>query len=334
MTIFDEFQWVVYNPYPQYRKQFEERLVSIWGLSFKRRRFDCHGTGFITSSGLDTDGKKSATIITSAHVVVNALNKHRPESIREQSNPFSPPVAKYFSPLLKGKELFILRGSEVQPRANTEPLTIHTVAIIEEIDLCVILAGRADKQTDYEQFAINSDPLAVGTRVAIAGYPQMHDPMLQPHQFETNGKESLERDVSHKLVIRIGKITKVEDKLRHKRVFGYETNIPMPPGMSGAPMFAFDENNHSTLDVVGICMSDATTPEGMNDTKADGSSFVVGAQNLWCLPMPSKHIIDAWQKRREGQPPFGQFFQDRGRRIRELSVMVDSAPPSVVRTSG
>jgi len=95
-------------------------------------------------------------------------------------------------------------------------------------------------------------------------------------------------------------------------------------------MFAFDENDHLQLEVVGICMSDATAGD-LNDTTADGSSFVIGAQNLWCLPVPSKHLLGAWQKQREGKQPFGSFFQDHGRRRHELSITVDRNAPSVVR---
>jgi hypothetical protein len=132
---------------------------------------------------------------------------------------------------------------------------------------------------------------------------------------------NVRREVNLNLEMRVGKIIRVHEQMRHKRVYGYETSIPMPAGMSGGPVFTFDEHDHSPLDVVGICMSDAT--HGCStDTTISGSSFVIGAQNLWGLPEPCRVKLAAWQKRRERRPPMGNFFGDHGQRIGELEVQL------------
>lgn len=330
MPIPEEFKWAFFNHYPHIINQFESRLVSIWGLNFKRAKFDCFGTGFIVSSGKTDEGQKSAIVVTAAHVVSSALRSLRPESLREQLSPFAPPIAKYITPLLKSHELYIMIGSAVTPGISAT-LQVHSISIIEEIDLCVLDAGRVEDQPDYERFNINSDPLTVGTTVAIAGYPQMHDPVSLPLHMSQSGEETLKRSINHRLQIRVGKIIKVEGSMRHKPVFGYETNIPIPPGMSGAPMFTIDDNDKSLLEVVGICMSDATVGD-LNDVTTDGSSFVIGAQNLWCMPELNRHKVESWQKSQEGSPPFGSFFNDQGRRVHELSITVANNAPYVVRS--
>ena len=269
----------------------------------------------------------AAFVVTAEHVIAESLSQLEPESVRKRLGPFPSPLPRLLRTVLKKGYLKVMVGKG----SNLQTLTVKNFTIAPRADLCLLIAHPdVDDGSVYPRFAIDSDPLSVGTTVMIAGFPRMHDPRKPATIPQSN---AVQREMHTVPEVRTGKIVCVGQHFHHKPVFSYETTSPIPHGMSGGPMFALIDGA-STLAVVGMCSYDATTEPAVRDiTKASVAAFVIASQNFYTLPDPDalKHNSPgATFGPRIAEPPFGSFLSDFGKRKSELSLGLHEESGSVI----
>jgi Trypsin-like peptidase domain len=308
-------------PWDEIKGHLAPRVVSVWALDRQAGFAHRLGTGLKVAHlvGADRTGSNQqefAVVATSEHVAGDALRVVNPRAYESQSNPFSLALPRLLEPVINKRELAVAFHSGADPRAF--PVTF--ISSNSDADLCVLLAPIPSGIGGNEALAINSDPIQVGTTVMMAGFPKYADDGIAPisdERFTTTGG----------LQVRTGKVISVEDRLRYKPVCGFETNIPMPPGMSGGPVFALDltGNRPSQTAAVGICMSDSNQTENASKITVPGSSQVVAIQNLYGIGDPSQMLLDVWNEQiRAGQtipdPQPGTYLIDVGELKSQLRV--------------
>lgn len=314
--------------------QLAPRTVSVWAVNPAGGVAESLGSGFVIRSGKNSQNKLCAVVVTAEHVVAQAIRALRPDLLRQTFGPFATPLGKLLFHVLRARSLHVRISVEGKPVT----LRVGRLSILPGSDLAMLIAISDRTEPDFPHFAINSDRLNEGTMVMMAGFPREHPNEPARHQVLADGRNQVEREVRGVLEMRTGVITGVHDRTRHCAAFCYETSISMPNGISGGPVFAFVDqatgHRFSPFDVVAVCSSDATAREHQDDVTAPGSSFCVGAENLYGLCDPVLPNIEAWQNRKEGEavrPPFGTFIVDRGQRSGELAVSLSDDAISVVR---
>lgn len=322
-------KWAGMLPGKAFDEQIRRRTVSIWAFKSKRRVLDCLGTGFVISKATGDSGKTYASVITCSHVLEFGISKLRPDLIRYLSGPFPKTVANLVGQLTREKSLFVaLDVGDTKPDFRLCPVR-HCVAF-ERSDLATITAEISSPPKTLPAFAINSDPVEVDTQVMTVGFPGMH-PTEKDSKPVITGKTSLSRHVRNaNAEVRLGRVAKVHQKMRHKPIFGYELDMPIPAGMSGGPVFAFNDSNFTPLDVIGVSMSDDNAGDPYDTTRA-GSSYVIAAQNLYILPDISVADKTCQAGYVSDMALFGEFFTDRGTRDKELYLALTQDGPSLSR---
>jgi hypothetical protein len=288
-------------------------VVSIWAIDKKKDFAHRLGSGVKVANVVGHDQQRYAIIATCAHVVDFAVAKLNQKGYASQSNLFSPSLPRLLTPILENLGLHVA----VHYGRPNLTLPVLMVSVSQRADLCVLLVRVPPAMENQAIVGVNSDRLAVGTRIVMAGYPNYGDqdsiPMLEK-QFKMQGG----------LQVRTGKIIGIEERLRLKPVFGYETNIPMPAGFSGGPVFVLgDETNPpGPLAAIGICMSDASAACPANITAA-GTSQIIAAENLYGVMDPHQALVDRWNTQppdRVPDPPFGSYLTEVGKLRSQLKI--------------
>jgi Trypsin-like peptidase domain len=296
--------------------QLEPRIVSVWALDDRSAQAHRLGSGFKVANANGSDGKHYAFVATCEHVIASALQILDIDSYKRRAQLFSPPLAKLLSPHLERGAIHVA----VHNRNGAASMPVQAVSFNERADLCLLRVLVPQISVGDAIIAINSDPLTVDTRVLNVGFSLTGDD--GPYPISSDRTFS----VTAGLDLRMGRIVAVEEKLRHKPVFGYETNIPVPPGVSGGALFAFDDNLLTSLAVAGICMSDSNVQESARNILVSGASYAVGSQNLYGVIDPDTVRIKEWQLARPGESasfPFGTYFQDLEKLTGQLSISHD-----------
>lgn len=310
-------KWAFLRDSPDLEAQLTSRVVSIWATKLRNEIFDCVGTGFVVGSADSESGKSFVIVITACHVLEYALQLLRPDLLRHLQGPFKKTVAKLTSRLFKDNSLRVCLDAG-SARGPTPNYAVRKCAAFEQSDLTVIFAETSGEPSPFEILAIDSDPVPVGTQVISVGYPNMYsvdEPLV--YRRPDGSTKITKHLISAKLEIRLGSIVKVHPQMRHKPVFGYELDSPIPAGMSGGPLFAFNDDLHTPLSVVGVCMSDSKISDAQ-DTRTSGSSFVNAAQNIYTLPNLATKRPKIERGYISEQDAVGGFFIDKGKLQDEL----------------
>lgn len=309
------------------RTLHERFVVSIVTASQKKKTSQFLGNGFIVKSAVRRDGHRGLVIVTAAHVLVGALQTLRPDLVSQLSNPFSPPLIRHFGTMLAGRELHAICHLPDNSGLPTA-MAIYDMRIHEKDDVAVVFVECRHGEVDrIACLPINSDRLALGSNVAFVGYPQG-----QTAYVAQASDHAIKINASFKLSLFLGKITKVHEAFRHCGVFGYETDVPMPPGISGAPVFTFtdDQKAFFPLEAVGICMSDSGLNEDF-DRYLPGSSFAAGAESLRALSTDYKFNVMARLGDGRTVVESTPIVEDNGNKQEELLTVVDDVDINVVR---
>lgn len=318
--------------------QVKPRLASVWAWDRERQRAHRLGTAFkVRHAVSEEDGARYAYFVTNEHVIEGALQIVDERAFEGRSNLFSPPLAQLLGPLNKQNVLHLC----LCDKPVSDSYAVTAISLNTRADLCLLQVRCPNSRPENDYFAINSDPLEPGTMVVFTGFA--------PSKGELGGVPTRGATWSsdYKLECIIAQVVSVEGRLRHKPVFGYEINAPLPAGMSGSPVFAFEPpwladdgrgpaGRFSPLSVVGICMSDSNENQARDVRKA-GSSFVIGSQNLHVLiDLLGGDLVQQWQQffddRAKGlqpsvpsKPLTGKIVHDLGKRRSELMLGFDVA---------
>jgi hypothetical protein len=295
------------------------RVVSVWAIDSRDGLAHRLGSGIKVANVVGSDQARYAIIATCAHVVNFALAKLDEDAYVRQSSPFSLPLARLLTSILEKTALHVV----VHYGRAALTLPVRMASFSPQTDLCTLLVRVPLDMQDDTHVLINSDPLTAGTSIMMVGYPPSSDdigaPMTPEGRFTATGG----------LQARTGKIVSVKERLPLAPVFGYETNIPMPPGFSGGAIFAIDHiQQGAPIAAVGICISDSTHPDSATQVEAPGSSHVVGIQNLYAVMDPNQASMEIWNRQAPGQvpdPPFGSYLSDLGKLRTQLAISYDAA---------
>lgn len=115
-------------------------------------------------------------------------------------------------------------------------------------------------------FSINSDPLNVGDDIVVTSFVTEDN---KPHYTRT-------------LVGRYGQITGAGSPSPLVDAPVYTTNIPIEPGASGGPAYAYSGHFLGPKQVIGVISADASTQEAFDDEEVDGCSRI----SLICSAAP------------------------------------------------
>ncbi|MGE3595806.1 MAG: serine protease [Dehalococcoidia bacterium] len=307
-------------------RQIRPRIVSIWAVMPSTGVLDCLGSGFVLNEEKDSQGNFHAIVGTAEHVLSHGIRVLNPAATRSRVGPFSFGSSYYLRSILEKSRLLVTFPTETGYRS----LPVRRASYSPRADLALLVVRSTEASESFLSFAVDSDPLETGTIVTIAGYPHMHGTEDAGHSL-LDGQNHVSRQVQPRLDIRSGTIVSVEQSMRHKGVFGYELSVPIPPGMSGGPAFAFRDTPgkglFSPFSVVGVCSSDATPPEQADEIRVAGSSFIIGTQNFYAVPDPCGATIRTWTSAdpaSRASPPFGHFYDDVGSRKKELRLDLSS----------
>jgi Trypsin-like peptidase domain len=311
------------------RESLQQRIVCIWAVDQLRGMAHRLGTGAVVV-GLRDDslGRNHAIVVTNEHVIADALEKFDVEAYKRLPNLFSKSLPQLLRPHIQAGSLRVAYHAKTD--SLIPALRINAVSVMRSVDLGVLLVELPSTRDDTPILTIDSDPLPVGTQILVAGFPP------SPIDGSIEMAHGQWTASSGNLNMLSGYITAVTDNLGLRPAFGYEISCPLPAGMSGSPMFAADSKRRSHWDIAGICMAESEiNPE--YDIRKPGRTYVLGAQNIYAVPIAVGEQLDFWTAQNQGdnqKPIRGSVFQDSGRRTAELSVHVDpSGRASVSRNA-
>jgi hypothetical protein len=210
------------------RVQLQKHILPIV-VTFLDGSVDCIGTGFISVAN-----GKQAHLITAAHVM---------EEIRKIDDPY--PKHHLSMPKDFRTAVYRFELKHAKPRAlyfdGKAAHVANIAASIEmpkvDIALCSIRLDETSDATFTSRFVLDSSPVTVGEKVIAIGYARMRTRALN------STAEWIERAFNASWICPKGEVTAVYPKEGPTGQKGpcFQVSIPFGGGMSGGPVFTWDE---------------------------------------------------------------------------------------------
>lgn len=217
------------------------------------------GTGFI----VDSDGLK-ATCITAAHIFSEVRRLQNPHQKSHRSTlPEFAPSPKKIDIDRKNFRAISFDGERVES-AVIEGLTFDETTDIAIFSIA--LQHSTSKPFFFNHFLINDIPPTIDNLVCVLSYANQS---VLNH--ECHGEQA-SFGMERRLVLRVGRILNYYPN-GHRLCRGscIETSIPVYSGMSGSPVFYYDDTNGTEIKVFGLVCCDPDEDDEQKEQKQDRS---------------------------------------------------------------
>jgi hypothetical protein len=220
---------------------------------------------------------------TAAHVLYELEKCLRPDCVDLYGGPFSPERGSLLPKEFRHRTAHLLVDDPTEAR---DALNIVAARFYPAADLAYVIAHRGSPfpATGQPLMLIDSDPIQVGTSIAIFGAPNA--------KVEISESDGLRSTVSTQFgwEERIGVISGILPRSRLAKSPVYETSVPAPGGMSGGPVMVINRNaddETGTGENIAIGVLSHDLPDDMpEDIHRRGQSYVIPAASMYGLPAP------------------------------------------------
>lgn len=320
----DDFVWSVVGCPEEGEIKIAGAMAIIAAVSDRGDQPIAIGSGFVLSACKREDQPENFRLVlvcTAAHVLLEAERYLAPQTVdNNRGNPFALGPGEHLLRRLQMRGIRVMLHPSQSPTVFSQIIDAH-ISIGSDLAYLVVETDLEPSTDENPQrnFAINSDPLKPGDEVVAFGTPFMRFAL-----FPIPGTNQAERRLIVGTQGRRGKITELLEKGHLCSVPVYQTNIPLPGGMSGGPVMRMRGNDIS-VEVIGVVSSDIPDDQSREDRKIPGCSYVVPAEWLHCLEAPGAANTNQFRRLREKK-----LLADRGKFANEIEIQLDE-PSGIIR---